>query len=110
MATSFLARPFFLGVYGSNMIAGVSATFRTGASHAMERGGILQDATALHIFLGRSHPLFPGGRPSVSTQISTLRRLLYGWETQERETGEWFRKAAEVSDLLWSYKPVIIFL
>jgi len=82
------------------MIAGVSATFRTGASHAMERGAILQDATALHITMGRSHPLFPDRRPSVSTQISTLRRLLYGWEAQERVTGEWFQKAAEVSGLL----------
>lgn len=100
MATSSLAKPFSLGVYGSNMIAGVSATFRTGASHAMERGAILQHATALHISIGRSYPLFPGRRPSVSTQILALRRLLYGWETEERETGEWFRKAAEVSNSL----------
>lgn len=96
MATSVLARPFFLSVYGDNMIAGVSATFRTGASHAMERGAVLQDATALHIIMGRSHPLFPKKRPSVSSQIATLRRLLYGWESNERETGEWFKKAAEV--------------
>lgn len=95
MATSSLARPFFLDVYGDNMIAGISATFRTGASHAMERGAILQDATALHIIMGRSHPLFPNKRPSVSSQISTLRRLLYGWEANERVTGEWFQKAAE---------------
>lgn len=96
MATSVLARPFFLSVYGDNMIAGVSATFRTGASHAMERGAVIQDVTALHLIMGRSHPLFPNKRPSVSSQIATLRRLLYGWEANERETGEWFRKAAEV--------------
>ncbi|KXN89583.1 hypothetical protein AN958_05450 [Leucoagaricus sp. SymC.cos] len=95
MATSVVARPFFLSVYGDNMIAGVSATFRTGASHAMERGAIVQDSTALHIIMGRPHPLYPDKRPSVNSQIATLRRLLYGWEAHERVTGEWFQKAAE---------------
>lgn len=96
LATSVLARPFFLSVFGDNMIAGVSATFRTGSSHAMERGAIVQDTTALHMIMGRAHPQAPEKRPSVSSQIATLRRLLYGWESNERETGEWFKKAAEV--------------
>jgi hypothetical protein len=98
-----LAKPFFLAVYGDNMIAGVSATFRTGASHAMERGAVIQDATALHIIIGRPHPLFPNKRPSVSSQIATLRRLLYGWEAHEKVTGEWFQKAAEVHYLSFAY-------
>ena len=62
----------------------------------MERGAIVQDTTALHIIMGRAAPLYPEKRPSVSSQIATLRRLLYGWESNERETGEWFKKAAEV--------------
>ena len=70
-------------------------TFRTGSSHAMEQGAIVQDVVALHVVLGRSQPVAPGG-VSVSTQIAALRRLLYGWESRDRETGYWFRKAAEV--------------
>ncbi|KAJ7765048.1 hypothetical protein DFH07DRAFT_902839 [Mycena maculata] len=40
----------------SNVIAGVSATFRTGASHAMERGAIIQSDVALHVAIHRPDP------------------------------------------------------
>jgi hypothetical protein len=60
----------------------------------MERGAIVQDVVALHVVLGRSSPLLPKS-VSVSTQIAALRRLLYGWESTDKETGIWFRKAAE---------------
>jgi hypothetical protein len=62
----------------------------------MERGAIIQSETALHIVMGRSNPIFLVKRPSVSSQIATLRRLLYGWESNDKETGSWFKKAAEV--------------
>lgn len=62
----------------------------------MERGAIVQEVAALHVVLGRSQPMVAGG-VSVSTQIATLRRLLNGWESRDKETGYWFRKAAEVS-------------
>lgn len=61
----------------------------------MEKGAIVQDVVALHVVLGRAQPM-AGGGVSVSTQMAALRRLLYGWESQDKETGHWFRKAAEV--------------
>lgn len=93
-ATSSLAKPVYLGGLGPQVISGLSTTFRTGSAHAMERGAIIQDIAALHVTIGRAHPLLNPG-VSVSTQISGLRRLLYGWESTHTETGFWFRKAAE---------------
>lgn len=93
-ATSSLAKPIYLNGPSSRFMSGLSTTFRTGSSHAMERGAIVQEVAALHVVLGRSQPMVAGG-VSVSTQIATLRRLLNGWESRDKETGYWFRKAAE---------------
>ena len=95
LATSSLARPIWLGGPASHLLSGLSATFRTGSSHAMEAGAIIQDVVALHVVVGKSHPLTPSTM-SVSTQIATLRRLLHGWESTDQDTGYWFRRAAEV--------------
>jgi hypothetical protein len=62
----------------------------------MERGAIMQDVAALHVTVGRPHPLFWKGGVSVSEQIASLRRLLYGWESTDTDTGFWFKRAAEV--------------
>jgi hypothetical protein len=94
LATSSLAKPIYLAGPESHIISGLSVSFRTGSAHAMQRGAIVQDVAALHVVLGRSFPLLKG--VSVSTQLAGLRRLLYGWESQDKETGLWFRKAAEV--------------
>ncbi|RDB22753.1 hypothetical protein Hypma_010022 [Hypsizygus marmoreus] len=94
VATSSLARPYYLDGSAAHVISGLSTTFRTGAAHAMEHGAIVQDIAALHVHIGRAHPLIGSG-VSVSTQIAGLRRLLFGWESTEKETGYWFRKAAE---------------
>ncbi|KAG6911405.1 hypothetical protein DXG01_016502 [Tephrocybe rancida] len=52
--------------------AGLSTTFDTGASNILEKGAIpWQEDTALHIRVSQSLGV------SVSTQIATLRRLLY---------------------------------
>ena len=75
-------------------IGGLSATFRTGANHGMERAAIIKSATALHIAIGRSLPFAPSPGPSVSTQVATLRRLLLNGEGEHTETGKWFKKAA----------------
>jgi hypothetical protein len=104
LATSSLARPVYLGGSGAQVLSGLSTTFRTGSAHAMERGAIVQDTAALHITIARAHPLLSAGA-SVSTQISGLRRLLQGWENTDKETGFWFRKAAEVC----SYSEIIRF-
>ncbi|KAF6762097.1 hypothetical protein DFP72DRAFT_802686 [Ephemerocybe angulata] len=93
-ATSSLAKPIYLNGPSSRFLSGLSVTFRTGSSHVMERGALVQDVVALHVVLGRSQPMVGNG-VSVSTQIAALRRLLYGWESRDRETGNWFRKAAE---------------
>jgi len=34
--------------------------------------------------------------------MAALRRLLYGWESQDKETGAWFNKAAQVT---WTTIP-----
>lgn len=95
MATTSLAKPAsFFGSEGQ-LVSGLSTTFRTGAAHAMERGAIVQDVVALHVVLGRNS-VWPGKSVSVSTQVATLRRLLYGWESTDTETGLWFKRAAEV--------------
>ncbi|KAG6854875.1 hypothetical protein C0991_012065 [Blastosporella zonata] len=94
LATSSLSKTYYLDGTPGRVISGLSVTFRTGSSHALERGAIVQDVAALHVHIGRPHPLIGKGM-SVSTQIAALRRLLSGWETRDKETGYWFRKAAE---------------
>ncbi|KAF9481821.1 hypothetical protein BDN70DRAFT_830235, partial [Pholiota conissans] len=92
LATASLSKPIYLAP-DARIIAGLSVAFRTGAAHAMQRGAIVQDIASLHIVVGKSNPAFRG--VSVSTQIASLRRLLYGWESSNQETGAWFKKAAE---------------
>lgn len=95
LATSSLSKAYYLDGTAGHIISGLSTTFRTGSFHALERGAIVQDITALHVHIGRTHPLLGKG-VSVSTQIAALRRLLFGWETKAKETGYWFKQAAEV--------------
>lgn len=63
---------------GTGFLLGLSTTFAVGAAHALEDGAILQDETALHVAINR------GMVASVSTQIATLRRLLF-----ESEAPSW---------------------
>jgi hypothetical protein len=63
----------------------------------MEPGAIVQDISSLHIAVGRASNK---AAISVSTQIAALRRLLYGWESTDTETGFWFKRAAEVCSYL----------
>ncbi|KAM6496057.1 carbohydrate esterase family 9 protein [Amanita muscaria] len=95
IATSSLIKRTYASGHGSHIISGLSVAFRTGSGHAMERGAIVQDMAALHVVLGRSDPLLKSSAISVSTQLAALRRLLFGWEGTDKETGDWFRKAAE---------------
>ncbi|PPQ65953.1 hypothetical protein CVT26_010715 [Gymnopilus dilepis] len=93
LATSSFARPVHLDEEDIHVISGLSVSFRTSSLHAMQRGAIVQDIAALHVTLGKSYPT--ANSISVSTQMAGLRRLLYGWESTDKETGAWFRKAAE---------------
>ncbi|KAJ7240322.1 carbohydrate esterase family 9 protein [Mycena haematopus] len=92
--TVSLMKPTSLGG-GTHVIAGISTTFSTGASHAMKRGAILQKVTSLHVEIHRPGPFSKRTQSSVSSQIAGLRRLLSGWESQETDTGKWFKRAAE---------------
>lgn len=69
----------------------------------MQRGAVIQNVAALHVVLGRSHPL--SGRTgqisaSVSEEIAMLRRLLFGFESQDTETGRWFKQAVEGGNVM----------
>ncbi|KAI0251330.1 hypothetical protein BJV78DRAFT_1282605 [Lactifluus subvellereus] len=79
---------------------GLSATFRTGAPHALAEGAVIQRISALHCVIRRPNVLMtqngPAQTPSISTRISALRRLLLA-DGDERagETAKWFVKAAD---------------
>ncbi|KAI0307234.1 hypothetical protein B0F90DRAFT_1686479 [Multifurca ochricompacta] len=81
-------------------IAGLSATFRTGAPHALAESAIIQRISALHCTIRHPQVLIPqkvhAGVPSVSTRIAVLRRLLLA-EADDRagETAQRFAKAAD---------------
>jgi hypothetical protein len=62
------------------VIAGLSTTFRTGGKHALDKGALIQEVTALHVAVGRPSDV------SVSEQIAALRRLLLGWESRHSPT------------------------
>jgi hypothetical protein len=83
-----------------SIIPGLSTTFRTGAAHAVQPGAVVQNVAALHITLGRPHPLSGQKAASVSEEIAALRRLLFGFEPIETETGRWFNKALEGGNAL----------
>ena len=93
------------GIFGgeTSFIGGLSATFRTGAAHAMQRGAVVQNVAALHVTLGKPQPLSRLDSQigaSVSEQVATLRRLLFGFEPIETETGRWFKKAIEGGNVI----------
>ncbi|KAJ4497806.1 hypothetical protein C8R41DRAFT_758876 [Lentinula lateritia] len=94
-ATSSLAKPHRLYESDDSMIWGISTTFSTNAAHGLEPEAIIQTETALHVRITRPRFDVRGPATSVSTQIATLRRLLYGWESRDKDTGLYFRKAAE---------------
>ena len=57
---------------GQGFMLGLSTAFAMGASDGIENGAVIQAETALHVRVMRGLPV------SVSTQIATLRRLLFG--------------------------------
>ncbi|KAG6841872.1 hypothetical protein C0991_005602 [Blastosporella zonata] len=67
-------------------LSGLSTMFSTGAAHKLVPGAVVQDIAALHVTVGDSSV-------SISTQIATLRRLLFGGG--EGELAERFRKVVE---------------
>ncbi|KAF8973201.1 carbohydrate esterase family 9 protein [Flammula alnicola] len=64
--------------------SGLGAAFSLGASHKLEDGAVVQEITAMHISIRHF------SKPSVSTQIAVLRRLLLG--PSDGATGSWFNE------------------
>jgi len=64
--TKAVVAPVHYGFFG-----GLGTSFSTGAMHKLEDGAVNQEVTALHFSIGHF-----GSRPSISTQIAALRRLL----------------------------------
>ncbi|KLO20165.1 composite domain of metallo-dependent hydrolase [Schizopora paradoxa] len=65
--TSAITPPIQSGFFG-----GLSVYFSTGAEHSLVKGAVIKDVAAFHVSIGHSN----SGRPSVSTQIGVLRKLL----------------------------------
>lgn len=64
----------------------------------MQRGAVVQNVAALHVVVGRPSPLGNYAAASVSEEIATLRRLLFGFEDKWTQTGKWFKDAIEGSE------------
>ncbi|KAG6911114.1 hypothetical protein DXG01_003854 [Tephrocybe rancida] len=71
----------------NNFYSGLGVAFSLGAAHGLEAGAVIQDVTGLHVSVRHFK------KPSVSTQIATLRRLLLG--SHDGASGHWFRKVVE---------------
>lgn len=97
-ATTAVSQSRLTGPQPVSPIAGLSATFRTGSAHALAPNAVVKPITALHVIVSKPPPFsWMGASPvSVSTQIAALRRLLLDGENERTETGQWFKKAAEV--------------
>lgn len=80
------------------LISGLTAAFSTGSAHKLQKGAVVQDATALHVIVSFNSPI------SVSTQIATLRRLLLGGGSGD--LGTQFERVAAVRSIgviiVWS--------
>ncbi|KAG6903047.1 hypothetical protein C0995_007480 [Termitomyces sp. Mi166 len=70
-----------------NFFSGLGVSFSLGATHGLEDGAVIQDVTGLHVTVRHF------SKPSVSTQIAALRRLLLG--QHDSAVGYWFNKVVE---------------
>ncbi|TFK44771.1 hypothetical protein BDQ12DRAFT_673545 [Crucibulum laeve] len=80
--TTAITAPAHGGFY-----AGLGTSFSLGASHKLEDGSVIQAVTAVHVSIRHL------SKPSVSTQIAALRRLLTG--PQNGAAGQWFKKVTD---------------
>ncbi|TFK72449.1 hypothetical protein BDN72DRAFT_836217 [Pluteus cervinus] len=68
---------------GDGFLYGLSTAFDLGASHALEKGAIVQEEVALHVRVDL------GMDSSVSTQIALLRHLLHLEDRQDPTPSDW---------------------
>lgn len=59
----------------SGFLSGLGVAFSLGTPHKLAKGAVVQDVTALHVAIDHQSV-----RPSVSTEINALRRLLMSGE------------------------------
>lgn len=71
----------------SRFYAGLGVSFSLGARHKLERGAVIHEVTGVHVSIKHF------GKPSVSTQVAALRRLLLG--PSKGAAGDWFAKVKE---------------
>ncbi|KAF8161156.1 carbohydrate esterase family 9 protein [Crassisporium funariophilum] len=77
--TTAVTAPTHKGFYG-----GLATSFSLSASHRLEKGAIVQEITGVHMSVRHF------SKPSISTQIAALRRLLLG--PAKGSAGNWFKK------------------
>ena len=71
-------------------LSGLGTAFSSGAAHKLDMGATVQETTAIHVKLVHSR-----SKPSISTKVATLRRLLL--HGGEGELGSAFTDVADVS-------------
>ncbi|KAG6900265.1 hypothetical protein C0993_000718 [Termitomyces sp. T159_Od127] len=70
-----------------NFLSGLGVSFSLGATNGLEAGAVIQDVAGLHVTVKHL------SKPSVSSQIAALRRLLLG--EHDSAVGFWFKKVVE---------------
>lgn len=88
--TSAIVAPLHKRFYG-----GLGTFFSTGSLHKLQRGAVIQDKTGVHISVRHF-----GKGPSVSTQISALRKLLLGGD-KKGDAGRVFEDVVKVRAILF---------
>ncbi|KAL0577309.1 hypothetical protein V5O48_004665 [Marasmius crinis-equi] len=68
----------------SKFLSGLGTLFSTGSSHKLEEAAVIQEVTGLHLSIHHF------GTPSVSTQIATLRRMLF--QPPDGDLGDRFKQ------------------
>ncbi|KAG6832608.1 hypothetical protein H0H92_014444 [Tricholoma furcatifolium] len=70
-----------------NFYSGLATSFSLGAPHGLEAGAVIQEVTGIHVAVRAF------SKPSISSQIAALRRLLLG--KKDGASGYWFNKVIE---------------
>ena len=99
--TRAVVAPVHYGFFG-----GLGTSFSTGALHKLADGAVIQEVTALHFSIGHF-----ASRPSISTQIVALRRLLLELPDDTlTDASKPFRDAVKVRQIFTRHMSILNFL
>ena len=99
--TKAVVAPVHYGFFG-----GFGTSFSTGAMHKLADGAVIQEVTALHFSI-----VHFASRPSISTQIAVLRRLLLELPDDTlTDASKPFRDAVRVRQILTRHTSIFKFL